>query len=414
MLERLDRANLFLVPLDDQRRWYRYHHLFADLLRSRLLGRARRRSPSCTGAPATGTTRPGSRWRRYGTPWPPVTSTGQPTWSSSRSPSCAGTGRRARCAAGSTSSPRTWSTRRPVLAMGFVGALMASNEFDDVERRLGVIEQLRGEPAVDGSTGGRRIVVVDDGRAGPPARRRRAVPRRPGARRRRPGRRPGACPPGGRPGAPADDDLTRASAGALVGLASLDGRRPRGRPPRLHRRRRRAPPPRVHRRRARLLHHARRPRDHPGPAATGAAHLRARPRARRRRDPRMRGTRDMHTGLGRDRGGTQRPGRRRRAPAARGRARRGGRAAAEPVPVAGRAGARCARPRATAKPRSSCSRRPSGSTSATSRRTCGRSRRMRARMLAAHGDVARGAGVGARARPVAAMTTCPTCASTST
>jgi len=36
MLTRLDRANLFLVPLDDERRWYRYHHLFADLLRGRL------------------------------------------------------------------------------------------------------------------------------------------------------------------------------------------------------------------------------------------------------------------------------------------------------------------------------------------------------------------------------------------
>jgi LuxR family transcriptional regulator, maltose regulon positive regulatory protein len=35
-LEQLDRANLFLVPLDDQRGWYRYHHLFADLLRHRL------------------------------------------------------------------------------------------------------------------------------------------------------------------------------------------------------------------------------------------------------------------------------------------------------------------------------------------------------------------------------------------
>jgi LuxR family maltose regulon positive regulatory protein len=35
-LEQLDRANLFLVPLDGERRWYRYHHLFADLLRSRL------------------------------------------------------------------------------------------------------------------------------------------------------------------------------------------------------------------------------------------------------------------------------------------------------------------------------------------------------------------------------------------
>lgn len=36
ILEYLDHANLFLVPLDDERRWYRYHHLFADLLRAQL------------------------------------------------------------------------------------------------------------------------------------------------------------------------------------------------------------------------------------------------------------------------------------------------------------------------------------------------------------------------------------------
>jgi LuxR family maltose regulon positive regulatory protein len=35
-LEALDRANLFLVPLDDRRQWYRFHHLFADVLMARL------------------------------------------------------------------------------------------------------------------------------------------------------------------------------------------------------------------------------------------------------------------------------------------------------------------------------------------------------------------------------------------
>ena len=35
-LERLERANLFVVPLDDERRWYRYHRLFADALQQRL------------------------------------------------------------------------------------------------------------------------------------------------------------------------------------------------------------------------------------------------------------------------------------------------------------------------------------------------------------------------------------------
>jgi len=35
-LEYLERNNLFLIPLDDHKHWYRYHHLFADLLRTRL------------------------------------------------------------------------------------------------------------------------------------------------------------------------------------------------------------------------------------------------------------------------------------------------------------------------------------------------------------------------------------------
>jgi len=36
MLEILERENLFVVPLDDRRQWYRYHHLFAEVLRVRL------------------------------------------------------------------------------------------------------------------------------------------------------------------------------------------------------------------------------------------------------------------------------------------------------------------------------------------------------------------------------------------
>lgn len=36
MLEQLEQSNLFLIPLDDERQWYRYHHLFADTLRYRL------------------------------------------------------------------------------------------------------------------------------------------------------------------------------------------------------------------------------------------------------------------------------------------------------------------------------------------------------------------------------------------
>jgi LuxR family transcriptional regulator, maltose regulon positive regulatory protein len=46
LLETLEQANLFLIPLDDERRWYRYHHLFADLLRYRLQQRLPERIPA--------------------------------------------------------------------------------------------------------------------------------------------------------------------------------------------------------------------------------------------------------------------------------------------------------------------------------------------------------------------------------
>ena len=36
VLNKLEQANLFIVPLDDNRQWFRYHHLFADVLRNRL------------------------------------------------------------------------------------------------------------------------------------------------------------------------------------------------------------------------------------------------------------------------------------------------------------------------------------------------------------------------------------------
>jgi LuxR family maltose regulon positive regulatory protein len=36
ILEMLENANLFVTPLDDEGKWYRYHHLFAEALRARL------------------------------------------------------------------------------------------------------------------------------------------------------------------------------------------------------------------------------------------------------------------------------------------------------------------------------------------------------------------------------------------
>ncbi|TPG18419.1 LuxR C-terminal-related transcriptional regulator [Pedococcus bigeumensis] len=44
-LEALERANLFVIPLDERREWFRYHHLFADTLRARLLAEQPDRVP---------------------------------------------------------------------------------------------------------------------------------------------------------------------------------------------------------------------------------------------------------------------------------------------------------------------------------------------------------------------------------
>jgi LuxR family maltose regulon positive regulatory protein len=45
MLKALEQGNLFVIPLDDQRQWYRYHHLFADVLQENLKGTQPERAP---------------------------------------------------------------------------------------------------------------------------------------------------------------------------------------------------------------------------------------------------------------------------------------------------------------------------------------------------------------------------------
>ena len=46
MLEALERGNLFVVPLDDERHWYRYHHLFADVLQTHSMEQQPDRAPA--------------------------------------------------------------------------------------------------------------------------------------------------------------------------------------------------------------------------------------------------------------------------------------------------------------------------------------------------------------------------------
>ena len=74
MLEELERSNLFVVPLNEERRqWFRYHHLFGQMLRAELTRTAPELAPPCTAGPPSGTTgRAGTR-RRSSTRWPKAT-----------------------------------------------------------------------------------------------------------------------------------------------------------------------------------------------------------------------------------------------------------------------------------------------------------------------------------------------------
>ncbi len=68
VLEALQRANLFVVPLDSNRRWYRYHALFAEALRSRLEQVEAKQCVTCTCGPASGTQGTAIRSWRYSMP----------------------------------------------------------------------------------------------------------------------------------------------------------------------------------------------------------------------------------------------------------------------------------------------------------------------------------------------------------
>jgi LuxR family transcriptional regulator, maltose regulon positive regulatory protein len=136
MLAALERANLFLLPLDDRRRWYRYHQLFADVLRARLLDEQPGQVPRLH--------RRASGWyERDGQPSEAIghaLAAGELERAADLIELAIPAFRRHRQEA----TIRRWVDAipsdvvgvRPVLAVGFIGALMSSGEFEGVEDRL--------------------------------------------------------------------------------------------------------------------------------------------------------------------------------------------------------------------------------------------------------------------------------------
>ncbi len=136
MLEALDRGNLFLVPLDDRRRWYRYHHLFADVLQARLLDERPDQIPDLH--------RRASAW--YQQNGEPAVAIGHAVAAGDFEraadlvelaiPAMSRTRQEATVRGWLEAIPGEVVRVRPVLSVGFAGALLSGGELEGVESRL--------------------------------------------------------------------------------------------------------------------------------------------------------------------------------------------------------------------------------------------------------------------------------------
>lgn len=164
MLEMVDRANLFLVPLDDRRLWYRYHHLFADMLRARLLDEHPELVPELH--------RRASDWYADNGDRPEAIRHAMAAADFPRAaelielavPMIRQTRQETTLRNWLEALPRELFEARPVLSMGMVGAHMATGDVAGVEPLLDSVERwletpFEGDDDTDpGSTG---MVVVD-------------------------------------------------------------------------------------------------------------------------------------------------------------------------------------------------------------------------------------------------------------
>lgn len=148
-LESLERGNLLIVPLDNRRRWYRYHHLFGDLLRSRL--------HDVRPAEVALLHHRASEWFESAGDLEAAVRHALAADAVDRaadlielaSPALRRRRSEAVLRRWIADLPSTVVRRRPVLASSFIGALMSSNEFDGVQQRLRDLEEVLAEPPDD-------------------------------------------------------------------------------------------------------------------------------------------------------------------------------------------------------------------------------------------------------------------------
>jgi len=136
MLEALERGNLFLVPLDDRRRWYRYHHLFADVLQARLLDEQPGQVPDLHRRASAWYERSGEQSLAIGHALAARDFSRAADLIERALPAMARTRQEATVRGWLEMIPDELVRVRPVLSVGFAGALLTGGELEGIEGRL--------------------------------------------------------------------------------------------------------------------------------------------------------------------------------------------------------------------------------------------------------------------------------------
>jgi LuxR family transcriptional regulator, maltose regulon positive regulatory protein len=166
MLEALDRANLFLVPLDDRRQWYRYHHLFADVLMARLKDEQPDRVPELHRRASDWYEHNGDRSEAIRHALAGEDFDRAASLIESAVPALRQGHQEVTALQWLRALPDEVIARRPVLSVAYAWALLSIGELEDVERRLGDGERWLTAPhgVPDEAGAGRPEMVVVDRR----------------------------------------------------------------------------------------------------------------------------------------------------------------------------------------------------------------------------------------------------------
>ena len=173
MLETLHRQNLFLIPLDDRRQWYRFHHLFADVLQSHQASVGADELPILHRRASDWYEQHGERHKAIEHALAAADFEGAAALIELAIPETSRNRGEATIRGWARALPAELVRARPVLGIGLVGGLVSRGEFDGIEDRLRDIEDGLAAFGRDGkaATTAHDFVVVD----------RDQLPRLPGA-----------------------------------------------------------------------------------------------------------------------------------------------------------------------------------------------------------------------------------------